>query len=88
MKHINIKITGRVQGVFFRMSAKNVAKKLSINGYAKNVTDGSLYIEAEGNGKSIDRFVSWCKIGPRLALIKNIEISNGKIKNYTSFRII
>ena len=47
MKKINIKITGKVQGVFFRASTKAVADQMGIKGLVKNEKDGSVYIEAE-----------------------------------------
>jgi acylphosphatase len=48
MKHINIKITGKVQGVFFRASTKAVADQIGVKGFVKNEKDGSVYVEAEG----------------------------------------
>jgi acylphosphatase len=47
-KHFNIRISGRVQGVFFRASTKAKAEELGISGFVQNEPDGSVYIEAEG----------------------------------------
>jgi acylphosphatase len=49
MKHWNIKVTGKVQGVFFRASTKAVADQLGVKGFVKNLSDGSVYIEAAGD---------------------------------------
>ncbi|MBU1000228.1 acylphosphatase [Patescibacteria group bacterium] len=62
--HLNIKIYGLVQGVFFRATAKEKADSLSITGFAKNMPDGSVFIEVEGEKKNLDKFVKWCHIGP------------------------
>lgn len=85
MKHVNIKINGRVQGVFFRLSAKKMADKLSIKGFAKNMPDGSLYIEAEGDEEGLDQFISWCKKGPKLAKVSKISSNYSKYLNYSDF---
>ncbi len=61
MKHLNIKIHGQVQGVFFRDSAKQAADKLGIKGFAKNEADGTVYIEAEGEEAGLGKFLEWCR---------------------------
>ena len=53
MVHINIHITGRVQGVNFRTYTKEKAEELGILGFVRNETDGSVYLEAEGDRKSV-----------------------------------
>ncbi len=84
-KHLNIKVFGRVQGVFFRVSAKEEAEKLGITGFAKNEKDGSVLIEAEGEEKELDQFLAWCKMGPNLAKVDKIEIKSGPLKNFKTF---
>ena len=59
MKHINIKIIGRVQGVGFRRAARDEARYLGIKGYIRNEPDGSVYLEAEGDELAISQFVIW-----------------------------
>lgn len=86
MFHINIKIYGLVQGVFFRTSAKEKANDLNIKGFVKNMPDGSVYIEAEGN-ENISEFLSWCKKGPDCAKVEKIETSKGPLKNFNEFKI-
>ena len=56
MKHLKISITGRVQGVFFRDSARMEANRLGVAGFARNEPDGSVYIEAEGEKDALDEF--------------------------------
>ncbi|WP_431293764.1 acylphosphatase [Pedobacter sp. P26] len=48
MKHLNIKVTGKVQGVGFRETTKIIANQMMVNGFVRNEKDGSVYIEAEG----------------------------------------
>lgn len=85
LKHINIKIYGLVQGVFFRVSAKEQADKLDIKGFAKNEKDGTVYIEAEGNKENLDKFLAWCQAGPNLAQVEKVEITEGPLKNFSNF---
>lgn len=85
IKHLNIKVFGSVQGVFFRISAKDMAEKLGIVGFAKNESDGTVYIEAEGEEKDLEKFVEWCKVGPPLAKVEKVEVTEGQLKNLTGF---
>lgn len=88
MKHINISITGKVQGVFYRASAKAVADQLGIKGFALNQKDGSVYIEAEGDGSSLDLFLDFCNQGPENAVVDKVETEEGQLKNYRNFEVI
>ena len=85
MKHLNIKIYGLVQEVFFRVNAKEDAEKLGIKGFARNEEDGTVYIEAEGNEKDLDKFLDWCKNGPENAKVEKIETTNSSMKNFSGF---
>lgn len=84
-RHINIKVFGKVQGVLFRETAKEEAKKLGLAGFVKNQPDGSVYIEAEGNQEALDKFLVWCNDGSERAEVEKIEVSYGTIKNFTGF---
>lgn len=84
-KHINIKIYGRVQGIFFRYSAKLQADSLKVTGFAINEDDGSLFIEAEGEEENLNKFLDWCKKGPSLAKVEKIEVTESELKNFLKF---
>ena len=86
--HLNIKIFGKVQGVFFRETAKVKANTLEITGFIKNEPDGSVYIEAEGEDRAIDEFVKWCKIGPQTAKVEGVETELADYKNFREFLIL
>lgn len=86
VRHLNITIHGDVQGVLFRYSAKEEAKKVNLKGYARNLEDGSVYIEAEGEDEDLNTFVTWCKQGPQLARVKNVEIEVGIMQNFHDFQ--
>jgi acylphosphatase len=85
--HKNITISGRVQGVGFRYAARNTAFSLGITGFVKNLSNGNVYIEAEGSFSQMEDFLSWCNQGPVRAIIKKVDIYVGEPVGYTSFLI-
>ena len=88
MKHINITIRGKVQGVFFRASTKAVADQLGVKGLVRNEKDGSVYIEAEGDAFSLESFLEWCHEGPQKAEVEKVETAEGELKNYRNFEVV
>lgn len=88
MKHLNITIRGKVQGVSFRVATKAVANQLGITGFIKNQVDGSVYAEAEGKDFELDNFVDWCHEGPEGAQVEKVEITQGELQNYRNFEIV
>lgn len=88
MKHLAITVFGKVQGVFFRASTKAVADQLGVKGYVKNNSDGSVYIEAEGDDFAIESFLEWCHEGPEKAVVEKVEVRPGEVKNYRNFEVI
>ncbi|MBI4595878.1 MAG: acylphosphatase [Candidatus Tectomicrobia bacterium] len=82
-------IMGRVQGVFFRANAQQIARKFSIKGWVRNLEDGNLEILAEGEEENLQSFINWCHKGPKGAIVKKVDISwreyDGK---FTDFNIL
>ena len=73
--------------VGFRFSAKYKADELDIEGFVRNESDGSIYIEAEGAEKNLEKFLEWCKKGPDFANVRRIEKRAAKVKKYKEFKI-
>jgi acylphosphatase len=86
--HINIYVSGRVQGVGFRFAARNIAISLGIRGSIKNLNNGEVFIEAEGSRNQINRLIDWCYKGPSYAIVENVITEDGILKNYRYFDII
>ena len=84
-QHLNIKVYGLVQGVFFRSTAQKEAQNLNLTGFARNEDDGSVYIEAEGAKEDLDKFIEWCNVGPPIAQVEKVVVSEDKLKNFSSF---
>ena len=72
----HIYISGRVQGVFFRDSTRQVAQSMGLAGYVKNLSDGRVEIVVEGEKEGVDKLSQWCHIGPPGAIVKSVEIHN------------
>ena len=86
VSHI-IKVSGRVQGVFFRASTKNKADELDIKGFVRNEPDGSVYIEAEGEESNMIQFEAWCAQGPRNAIVEQCNVSKTEVKGFSEFTV-
>lgn len=85
MENIKIIVKGRVQGVGFRYAAKNMARSLGLNGFVRNIPDGSVYIEIEGNEDNIKDFIRWCRLGPERAIVKDVLVEKGIFQDFGSF---
>lgn len=83
-----IHIRGRVQGVGFRWNAARKAKECGLDGFVKNLSDGSVYIEAEGTRPMLDVFAEWCRTGPPFSSVDSVEVNSFPPAGYTEFEIL
>lgn len=86
-KHYKLRITGKVQGVWYRASSRNKALELNLQGFARNEPDGSVYIEAEGTEDQLKQFVAWAGQGPDLAEVERVDVEEGPLKAFEGFHI-
>ncbi|MBN2203197.1 MAG: acylphosphatase [Candidatus Aenigmarchaeota archaeon] len=73
LSRARIFVFGKVQGVGFRFSAKIKAKSLGLNGWVRNVQN-HVEVLVEGERKSIEQIVEWCKVGPSTAKVDDIKV--------------
>ena len=66
-------VSGDVQGVFFRDGCRREAERLGVNGWVRNVEDGSVEAAFEGDERAVDAMVSWCGRGTEQARIDRVE---------------
>jgi len=77
-----------VQGVSFRYYAKAEADSLGLQGYIKNLPDGSVYVEVEGSDNALSKFVTWCHDGPKHAQVREINVDSvSELKGFKEFEI-
>lgn len=72
-KAIRALVTGRVQGVGFRQTCRQVARSLGVDGWVRNRPDGSVEVFAQGNSDQVDSLVTWLWAGPRSAVVTGVE---------------
>ena len=75
-RRVHIIVTGRVQGVGYRASARDKAASLGLSGWVRNKWDGSVEITAEGDSFSVSTFINWCQIGPRWASVDELIVTD------------
>ena len=87
-KFVKIKVFGQVQGVCFRENTKRKAIELGLVGLVCNESDGTVYIEAEGEEKDLKELIKWCHQGPKFAQVERAEVEeHDELKNYSEFKI-
>ncbi|KAA3634487.1 MAG: acylphosphatase [Proteobacteria bacterium] len=68
-------VEGRVQGVFFRQSTRNVARELGVTGWCRNLDDGRVEVCACGDEATLNQFRSWLRCGPRAARVDKVNVA-------------
>jgi acylphosphatase len=84
---LSILVTGKVQGVFYRASARDKANELGLTGFAQNREDSCVYIEAEGSEEGLQEFEKWCWQGPPRARVEQVLSELIETKNFKEFEI-
>ncbi len=69
-------IRGRVQGVWFRDSARDEAERLGLGGHAANLSDGSVELVAEGEPGAVDALIAWARHGPPRARVDDVSVTD------------
>ncbi|MHA1298933.1 MAG: acylphosphatase [Candidatus Helarchaeota archaeon] len=80
-KRIHAWISGRVQGVFYRWETRELATKLNIKGWAKNLRDGRVEVVAEGEEEKLVELEKFLRKGPTYARVTKVELYWEQFKN-------
>ncbi len=83
-------VSGRVQGVFFRVSARDKAQQLGLNGWVRNIRNGQVELLACGKPESIEEFKSWLWQGPKFAKVTEVKseiVSDAGVDGLQGFEI-
>ncbi len=73
-KAFRLNIHGRVQGVGFRYSTLREAQRYGLTGWVRNEADGTVSVYCAGPEDRLNRFVSWCRRGPSMAHVTDVEL--------------
>ncbi len=84
----SITVSGKVQGVYFRQSTKEMAVAFGLTGQVENLSNGSVYIVATGTKEQLEKLVAWCKQGPAKASVTDIEVIEISEQHFDGFSIV
>jgi acylphosphatase len=87
LTRVRVRISGRVQGVFFRAEARSRAESLGLAGWVRNAADGSVEAAFEGDEARLRSMVDWCRRGPSGARVDNVEVETEEPTGETGFRV-
>lgn len=73
----HVYISGRVQGVFFRVETQRAAKRLGVQGWVRNLNDGRVEALFRGERLRIEKMIAWCRIGAPRSRVTDVEIEWG-----------
>ena len=88
MKTVRLTIIGKVQGVFYRATAKDVADLTGVKGWVRNLPDNNVEITATATEESLQKFINWCKQGPPKAKVDDVIVEQLDREEFSGFRII
>jgi len=78
MKTQQLRIHGRVQGVWYRESMRREAERLNVTGWVRNTPDGSVEALIQGQADAVDALIEWARRGPPQARVDRIEIEHSE----------
>jgi acylphosphatase len=89
MMRARLVISGRVQGVYFRVSARNMAHAQRLSGWVRNCYDGDVETVVEGEEGAVRAFITWCHDGPPGAHVTAVEVTiEPHTGEFHGFRIV
>lgn len=81
-------VHGRVQGVFFRASCEQQARRLGVAGWVTNRPDGAVEAAFEGEPSAVEHMVDWCRHGPPRAAVTEVVATDEEPRGETDFRTV
>jgi acylphosphatase len=83
----HVKVSGRVQGVFFRAETRDRARSLGLAGWVRNAPDGSVEAAFEGPSGRVRSMLEWCRRGPALAVVADVSVDWEEPRGEQGFEI-
>lgn len=71
---VRVRVSGRVQGVWFRQSTADAAREAGVGGWVRNVPDGSVEAVFEGTRAAVERALEFAKVGPPRASVERVDV--------------
>jgi protein-L-isoaspartate(D-aspartate) O-methyltransferase len=76
MKSVEVKVTGLVQGVYYRASARREALLRGLRGWVRNASDGTVVLRLQGDPSAVEAMLDWCRVGPPAARVSRLSVSD------------
>ena len=87
MRRAHVYVSGRVQGVFFRQRTVRMAREEGLAGWVRNLPDGRLEAVFEGDAERVERMIEWCRRGPEMAVVQEVELSEEEPEGLDTFDV-
>lgn len=87
MPTVHLLIKGKVQGVFYRKTAKETADAKGITGWVRNTGDGNVEITASGSEAALQAYINWCHKGSASAKVQEVKVTNIADQQFKSFEV-
>lgn len=84
---VDVRVTGRVQGVFFRARTREEAQRLGVTGWVRNEPDGSVRVHVEGEPQAVEALVAWCHHGPPRARVEDVRTQPAEVAGAAHFTV-
>lgn len=88
MQQVNLIVTGRVQGVFYRATCQEIALGLGLKGWVRNLPTGQVEVLVQGEKDKIEKLIKWCKKGPPSAVVHDIKVEwENAVEKFNMFSV-
>ncbi len=82
---LDLVVTGRVQGVFYRASMRTEADRLGVSGWVRNSDDGTVHAHLEGPRAALEELLVWCRSGPPRARVDEVSTTDAEVTGSSGF---
>ncbi len=82
---LDLVVSGRVQGVFYRASLRTEADRLGVTGWVRNEDDGTVHAHLEGPSAVLEEMVAWCRTGPPRAQVEDVSTTDADVTGASGF---
>jgi acylphosphatase len=80
-----VTVSGQVQGVFFRASCQEEAQRRGVAGWVENLPDGKVGAVFEGDERDVEALIDWCRTGPDLAEVTDVQVTEQEPEGTSGF---
>jgi len=87
-QRLEVRIAGRVQGVWFRAATREDAARRGLDGWVRNLPDGRVEAVFEGEESALEGMLAWCRVGPPGARVDAVETTRGPATGLEGFTIL